>query len=255
VAAPGFCGTANTAPVRCQHAAERLTRHDALNRHSGRPAGRRIASWRPTASGRAAGSEQADPSLPALSVPQQLRRRCAPGGPGLLRRRNRYRRARSAGHHSWFCVADFTALGLRDRSAHAVMCIDAIQFSDPPLAALTGVRANQGHRELYWYADERMLWETAVQADANGDPAPCSSGAIRSRPSSKASLAPSCSWLEDMNPIKGRHASFGERLFDGGHRGLVRRREVKVAGIVAILVGAHADEHRGRAAHRVIGEV
>jgi SAM-dependent methyltransferase len=35
-----------------------------------------------------------------------------------------------------FCVADFTAPGLRDHSAHAVMCIDAIQFGDPPLAAL-----------------------------------------------------------------------------------------------------------------------
>ncbi|HEY1003671.1 MAG TPA: class I SAM-dependent methyltransferase, partial [Streptosporangiaceae bacterium] len=30
-----------------------------------------------------------------------------------------------------FCVGDFTALGVRDHSAHAVMCIDAIQFSDP----------------------------------------------------------------------------------------------------------------------------
>lgn len=45
----------------------------------------------------------------------------APGGP-----RDRAR----------FCVGDFTALGLRDNSAHAVMCIDAIQFSDPPVAAL-----------------------------------------------------------------------------------------------------------------------
>ena len=35
-----------------------------------------------------------------------------------------------------FCVGDFTAPGLRDHSADAVMCIDAIQFSDPPLAAL-----------------------------------------------------------------------------------------------------------------------
>jgi SAM-dependent methyltransferase len=35
-----------------------------------------------------------------------------------------------------FCVGDFTAIGLRDHSADAVMCIDAIQFSDPPLTAL-----------------------------------------------------------------------------------------------------------------------
>lgn len=44
------------------------------------------------------------------------------------------------GDHASFCVADFTALGLRDHSAHAVMCIDAIQFSDPPLAALRECR-------------------------------------------------------------------------------------------------------------------
>ena len=31
-----------------------------------------------------------------------------------------------------FCVGDFTAPGLRDHSDHAVMCIDAVQFSDPP---------------------------------------------------------------------------------------------------------------------------
>jgi len=39
-----------------------------------------------------------------------------------------------------FCVANFTAPGLRDHSAHAVMCIDAIQFGDPPLAALRQCR-------------------------------------------------------------------------------------------------------------------
>lgn len=39
-----------------------------------------------------------------------------------------------------FCVGDFTAPALRDHSADAVMCIDAIQFSDPPLAALTQCR-------------------------------------------------------------------------------------------------------------------
>jgi SAM-dependent methyltransferase len=111
-------------------------------------------------------------------------------------------------------VADFTALGLRDHSAHAVMCIDAVQFSDPPLAALRECRriladggrlavtawepvgpvderlpertrrmnlardlADAGFEQIKvtgkpdWYADERRLWETAVQADANGDPA------------------------------------------------------------------------------------
>jgi SAM-dependent methyltransferase len=39
-----------------------------------------------------------------------------------------------------FCVGDFTALGVRDHGADAVMCIDAIQFSDPPLAALRECR-------------------------------------------------------------------------------------------------------------------
>jgi SAM-dependent methyltransferase len=39
-----------------------------------------------------------------------------------------------------FCVGDFTTPGLRDHCAHAVMCIDAIQFSDPPLAALRECR-------------------------------------------------------------------------------------------------------------------
>lgn len=39
-----------------------------------------------------------------------------------------------------FCVGDFTSLGLRDHSADAVMCIDAIQFSDPPVAALRECR-------------------------------------------------------------------------------------------------------------------
>jgi SAM-dependent methyltransferase len=113
-----------------------------------------------------------------------------------------------------FCVADFTALGLRDRSTSAVMCIDAIQFSDPPLAALRECRrilsgggrlaatawepvgpaderlpertrrmnlardlADAGFEQIEvtgkpdWYAAERRLWETAVHADANDDPA------------------------------------------------------------------------------------
>jgi ubiquinone/menaquinone biosynthesis C-methylase UbiE len=39
-----------------------------------------------------------------------------------------------------FCVGDFTAPGLRDHSVDAVMCIDAIQFSDPPAAALRECR-------------------------------------------------------------------------------------------------------------------
>jgi len=39
-----------------------------------------------------------------------------------------------------FWVADFNAPGLRDNSAHAVMCIDAIQFGNPPVAALRQCR-------------------------------------------------------------------------------------------------------------------
>jgi len=39
-----------------------------------------------------------------------------------------------------FCVGDFTAAGLRDHRADAIMCIDAIQFSDPPPAALRQCR-------------------------------------------------------------------------------------------------------------------
>jgi SAM-dependent methyltransferase len=35
-----------------------------------------------------------------------------------------------------FFVGDFTAIGLRDHSAEAVMCVDAFQFSQAPLAAL-----------------------------------------------------------------------------------------------------------------------
>jgi SAM-dependent methyltransferase len=116
--------------------------------------------------------------------------------------------------HAQFCVADFTALGLRDHSANAAMCIDAVQFSDPPLAALRECRriladggrlavtawepigpaderlpertrrmnlardlAEAGFEQIEvaekpdWYAAERSLWEAAVQADANGDPA------------------------------------------------------------------------------------
>jgi SAM-dependent methyltransferase len=39
-----------------------------------------------------------------------------------------------------FCVGDFTAPGLRDHRADAIMCIDAIQFGDPPLTALRECR-------------------------------------------------------------------------------------------------------------------
>jgi SAM-dependent methyltransferase len=39
-----------------------------------------------------------------------------------------------------FAVGDYTAVGLPDHCADAVMCIDAIQFSDPPLAALREFR-------------------------------------------------------------------------------------------------------------------
>ena len=118
------------------------------------------------------------------------------------------------GDNARFCVADFTALGLRDHSVQAVMCIDAIQFSDPPLAALRECRriladrgrlavtawepvgpaderlpdrtrrmdlardlADAGFEQIEvtgkpgWYAAERRLWETAVQTEANADPA------------------------------------------------------------------------------------
>jgi len=116
--------------------------------------------------------------------------------------------------HARFCVADFTAPGLRNHSARAVMCIDAIQFSDPPLTALRECRrilaaggrlavtawepadraderlpertrrmnlardlAEAGFEQIEvtgkpdWHAAERILWEAAVHADANGDPA------------------------------------------------------------------------------------
>ena len=46
-----------------------------------------------------------------------------------------------------FCVGDFTAVGLRDGGADAVMCIDAVQFGEPPLAVLLECRrilAEQG---------------------------------------------------------------------------------------------------------------
>jgi SAM-dependent methyltransferase len=113
-----------------------------------------------------------------------------------------------------FFVGDFTAIGLRDRSAGAIMCVDAIQFSDPPLAALGECRrilarggrlavtawepvgpvdqrlserikrmnlardlAEAGFEQIEvtakpdWYAAERTLWEAALRADPNDDPA------------------------------------------------------------------------------------
>jgi SAM-dependent methyltransferase len=39
-----------------------------------------------------------------------------------------------------FCLGELTAIGLRDHSVDAVMCIDAIQFADPPLAGLRECR-------------------------------------------------------------------------------------------------------------------
>jgi SAM-dependent methyltransferase len=39
-----------------------------------------------------------------------------------------------------FWVGDYTKIGLRDHSVNAVMCIDAVQFSDPPLVALREFR-------------------------------------------------------------------------------------------------------------------
>lgn len=40
------------------------------------------------------------------------------------------------GQEARYAACDFTAVGLRERSADAVVCIDSVQFSDPPLAAL-----------------------------------------------------------------------------------------------------------------------
>jgi SAM-dependent methyltransferase len=42
--------------------------------------------------------------------------------------------------HAAFRVGDLTATGLSARSVDAVMCIDAIQFADPPLAGLVECR-------------------------------------------------------------------------------------------------------------------
>jgi ubiquinone/menaquinone biosynthesis C-methylase UbiE len=48
--------------------------------------------------------------------------------------------ARGFAGQARFCVGDYTAIGSRDHSVDAVMCIDAVQFSDPPLAALREFR-------------------------------------------------------------------------------------------------------------------
>jgi SAM-dependent methyltransferase len=45
--------------------------------------------------------------------------------------------AREAAGAEGFVVGDYTAAGLRDGCADAVMCVDAIQFADPTLAGLT----------------------------------------------------------------------------------------------------------------------
>jgi len=67
-----------------------------------------------------------------------------------------------------FCVGDFTAVGLRDRGADAVMCIDAVQFGEPPLAVLLECRrilAEQGRLVVTAWepippADERLPQKT-----------------------------------------------------------------------------------------------
>jgi SAM-dependent methyltransferase len=44
------------------------------------------------------------------------------------------------GNDEYFAASDFTAIALRDGSADAVVCVDSIQFSDPPPAALRECR-------------------------------------------------------------------------------------------------------------------
>jgi SAM-dependent methyltransferase len=50
------------------------------------------------------------------------------------------RAARSPGGEGRFFVGDYTAAGLRDGCADAVVCVDAMQFADPPLAGLRECR-------------------------------------------------------------------------------------------------------------------
>ncbi|MBV9445366.1 MAG: class I SAM-dependent methyltransferase [Streptosporangiaceae bacterium] len=123
--------------------------------------------------------------------------------------------SRDLAGRAWFGVDDYTAVAMRDHCADAVMCIDAVQFSEPPLAALREFRrilvaggrlavtawepiepvddrlpermrrmnlsrdlreAGFSHVEVTekpdWYAAERTLWESALEAEnADGDPA------------------------------------------------------------------------------------
>lgn len=44
------------------------------------------------------------------------------------------------GRDAYFVACDFTAIALRDGSTDAVVCVDSVQFSDPPLAALRECR-------------------------------------------------------------------------------------------------------------------
>jgi SAM-dependent methyltransferase len=44
------------------------------------------------------------------------------------------------GRPAGFAASDFTAIGLRDGSADAVLCVDSVQFGDPPLAVLRECR-------------------------------------------------------------------------------------------------------------------
>ena len=70
-----------------------------------------------------------------------------------------------------FFVGDYTAAGLRDGCADAVVCVDAMQFADPPLAGLRECRrllSAGGRVEVTerpdWLAAERALWEAAAVA-------------------------------------------------------------------------------------------
>jgi SAM-dependent methyltransferase len=49
-------------------------------------------------------------------------------------------RAARAGQDGFFAVGDYTAAGLRDGCADAVVCVDAMQFAEPPLAGITECR-------------------------------------------------------------------------------------------------------------------
>jgi SAM-dependent methyltransferase len=48
--------------------------------------------------------------------------------------------ARSSGGTGRFVVGDYTAAGLRDGCAEAVVCVDAMQFAEPPVAGLAECR-------------------------------------------------------------------------------------------------------------------